>query len=120
MQFRLNGGTLIAVGSSRMAQAPSSVSTQPSISVTFSSVQSAETLLHLQDSSGTSLLTFAPKKAYQSLIYSSPALIQGNSYDLYLGGTALDPEESGRYLGAYTPGSLYTTLTLTGSSYNFV
>ncbi len=114
MQFRLNGGTLIAVGSSRMAQAPSQDSAQNAVSVTFDKQQSAGTLINLQKTDGTSLMTFEPKKPYQSLVYASPLLMQGDTYSLYLGGSVTGTSEGGYYaVGTYTPGTLYRDITLT-------
>ncbi|MDF2715871.1 MAG: dockerin type 1 [Paenibacillus sp.] len=66
--FEMTGGFLIAAGSSRMAQSASEQSTtQLGVMMTYSRTQAAGTLVHLQDSSGKAVLSFAPSKAYQSL-----------------------------------------------------
>ncbi|MCH9814085.1 MAG: carbohydrate-binding domain-containing protein [Epsilonproteobacteria bacterium] len=113
MQFSLQGGLLVAVGSSRMAQAPSSSSTQYTVSATFNSTQSANTLVHIQDSSGNSVLTFEPKKAYESLIFSSADLVYGSGYSIYLDGTDTGTQSDGLYQTSnYTPGTLFDSFTI--------
>lgn len=110
--FKLTGGTLIAVGSSGMAQAPSTTSTQHSVLVKFNAVQSANKLISIQTALGEELLTVSPTKAYQSIVFSSPKLTVG-SYDLYLGGTSTGTASYGVYYGGvYSGGSKYTSFTV--------
>ena len=75
--FTLTGGTLVAAGSAGMAQAPGAASTQSSVMITFPAVQPAGTLVHVAGPDGQNVLTFAPPKAFQSLVLSSPALASG-------------------------------------------
>jgi len=111
--FKITGGFLLAVGSSGMAQGASTTSTQYSMLVNLRSVQSAGTLVHLQTSQGNEIVTFAPAKAYQSIVFSSPALAKSYTYDLYLGGSDTGTATNGLYSdGTYTPGSKYVSLTL--------
>ena len=103
--FILSGGTLIAVGSSGMAQAPTTSSTQSSVLLNISG-QSAGTLVNLQNAAGESILTFAPAKAYSSILFSSPDLAQGTEYTLYVGGSATGTDVGGLYTdGDYSGGS---------------
>ncbi|MCW4016540.1 MAG: carbohydrate-binding domain-containing protein [Candidatus Bathyarchaeota archaeon] len=112
--FKITGGILVAVGSSGMAQAPSSVSTQYSIGVIFSTTQSANTLVSIQTASGEELLTFKPTKTYQSIVFSSSELGTG-SYTIYLGGSSTGTLSNGIYEnGTYSPGTQYTTFTTSG------
>lgn len=104
--FNISGGVLVAAGSAGMAQAPSSTSSQPSLLLSFSSPLPAGTLIHLQTEGGDSLLTFAPRRAFQALAFSSPDLIQGDTIEVYAGGSATEPLASGLYQGTYTPGEL--------------
>jgi hypothetical protein len=85
--FNINGGTLIAVGSSGMAESPSETSTQNSVLLNLSSLQSAGTLVGIEDSSGNELIQFTPNKSYQSVVFSSEELVSG-AYTLVLNGTA--------------------------------
>jgi hypothetical protein len=112
--FPMTGGFLVAAGSSGMAQTTSTTSTQCSILLTFNTTLPAGTLVHLQDSQGQDLLTFAPTKQYSSVAFSSPDLVQGSTYDVYYGGTCTGTVVDGLYQdGTYTPGTKYTTFTIT-------
>lgn len=82
----ISGGTLIAAGSSGMAQAPGSSSTQNSLLVKYTSVQKAGTMVSLVDKSGKILFAFTPAKDYQSIVISTPELEKG-TYTLQSGGT---------------------------------
>jgi len=109
--FDISGGLLVAVGSSGMVQAPSSDSSQRWLGVTFGT-QSAGQLVSIIDNDGAELLTFAPEKNYQSLVFSSPQLTNEDSYDLYFGGSATGPQEDGLYQsGTYSGGTLTYTFT---------
>jgi hypothetical protein len=113
--FKLSGGYLIAAGSSGMAQAPGASSTQNSVLVNFSSAQQAGALVHFQTSEGDEILTFKPTKKYQSVAFSSNALLKGSKYNIYTGGSSTGTPENGVYLdGSYTPGNLYTSFTVSG------
>jgi hypothetical protein len=110
--FKLTGGTLVAVGSSGMAQAPSTSSTQYSANLRFSSTQSANTLVNIQAASGEDVLTFRPIKTYQSLVFSSPELAAGK-YNVYVGGSSTGTPNNGLYEdGTYSGGTYYGSFTL--------
>jgi len=110
--FSISGGFLVAVGSSGMAQAPGTSSTQKSVLVNLTSTQSAGSLVHIQNASGTELLSFKPTKKYQSVAFSSPALESG-SYDFYLGGSHSGTASYGLYTdGTYSAGTKYTSFTV--------
>ena len=107
---------MMVVGSVGMAQAPSTSSTQPSIFIGFNQAISASTLIHLQTSSGHSLLTYAPSKEYQSVLISSPELELGESYVLYTGGSVSGEIENYLYINAqYQPGNELAELMLSSS-----
>lgn len=111
--FNISGGTLVAVGSLGMAQAPSASSTQPSIFIGLNQALSASTLIHLQTDSGQSILTYAPSKEYRSVLISSPELVIGESYSLFTGGSSSGEIDSNLYLnGEYQPGTELTQLTV--------
>lgn len=111
--FRASGGTIIAAGSSGMAQAPGQVSTQPSVMVFFNGAVPAGTLVHVQNSAGEEIFTFAPSKAFQTVAFSSAALQIGDTISIYLGGSSTGSVVNGLYSGgAYSGGQLYTTVTL--------
>jgi spore coat protein CotH len=111
--FSMKGGTIIAAGSSGMAQSLSTTSVQYSVAITYSGSQSADTLVHIESASGEDILTFAPAKTYQSVIFSSPALKKGETYTVYSGGSSTGTVADGLYLnGIYSGGSKYTTFTV--------
>lgn len=114
--FDISGGTLVAAGSSGMLQATADDSSQSTIAMTFSQAQQAGTLVHLQDSDGNTIMTFAPSKNYQSVVISSPKLTQGGSYTLYTGGSSTGSDADGMYTdGAYTGGTKVTDFEISSS-----
>ncbi|MDY4588480.1 MAG: carbohydrate-binding domain-containing protein [Oscillospiraceae bacterium] len=78
--FALSGGTLIALGSKGMGQAPSTLS-QPCISI-FSSAK-ADTTIEVRDQDGNAILSTITPKECTSLIFSSPDLVSGSEYSVY-------------------------------------
>lgn len=110
--FTMTGGWLVTAGSAGMAQAPGATSTQAALLLNLNAMQAAGTLVHLQASDGTGILTFAPSKSYQSITFSSPELTRGASYEVYLGGAADGAAVDGVYTGGtYSGGTLYTSFT---------
>lgn len=112
--FSISGGFLVAVGSSGMAQAPSIDSTQYSVIQNLSTMQPAGTIVHIETTSGETILTFIPTKAYQSVLISSPKLQNGESYTIYIGGSSTGTAVDGLITdGEYTPGTEATSFTIT-------
>ena len=113
-EFTMTGGYLLAVGSSGMAQAPSPTSTQNSVIVNLATAQQEGALVRIQDEAGADVLTFAPAKAFRSVVLSSPDLQTGATYTVYLGGTATGTAADGLYTAgsAYTPGTQNTSFTV--------
>ncbi|WP_405131034.1 carbohydrate-binding domain-containing protein [Paenibacillus sp. FSL H8-0317] len=104
--FEISGGYLVAAGSSGMAQGTSDASTQNTIVMTFPATQKAGTLVHVQDSEGNNILTFAPAKDYQTVVVSSPDLAKDGSYVVYSGGTSTGKAVDGLYTdGTYSGGT---------------
>lgn len=115
--FTLTGGYLVAAGSSGMAQGPDGTSTQNSVMINFDSMLAAGTLVNIQSSAGEDLLTFAPAKDFQSIVFSSSDLVAGVTYSVYTGGTASGMADSGLFeAGTYTPGTQVTDFTISGAA----
>jgi hypothetical protein len=113
--FTLTGGLLVAAGSSGMAQAPSSDSTQYSMLYAFDAQLAAGTIVHIQTNSGEEVLTFLPAKTFQSIVLSSPDLANGAGYLVFTGGSSSGTVTDGLYSGgSYTPGTQVVSLTLSG------
>ncbi len=107
----ITGGYLVAVGSAGMAQAPSTSSTQHSLVVALA--QSANTMVHIETQDGDAVLTFAPTKTYQLVVFSSPELENGTTYVVYTGGRSTGTVTDGLYTGGtYTGGNQITSLTM--------
>ena len=115
----VDNGFLVASGSSRMAQAPGTSSDQNSILVTFNSTLAAGTLVHIENQDGEEILNFEPPKSFDSMAFSSPELITGDTYTIYLGGSSSGTPIDWLYQGGtYTPGSHYTSFTISGTVTN--
>ena len=84
---RINGGTVVACGSSTMLEAMSENSAQPSI-LYAGTTQAAGTEITLQDSSGETLLTYAAPNSFSAVLVSCPEMTTGSTYTLTLGDTA--------------------------------
>ncbi len=113
--FKITGGFLVAAGSSGMAQAPGTSSTQYSVLLTFRSAFQAGTLFHIQTSDGDGILSFTPAKKYQSIVLSSSELVKGTTYVVYYEGSSTGTVNDGLYQGGtYTPGTKYTSFTVSG------
>lgn len=111
--FDISGGYLITAGSSGMAQSPSTSSTQYSVMYNFDMMQSAGTLVHIETENGEEVLTFAPAKEFQSVVVSSPELVNGSTYVVYLGGSSTGTPIDGLYSdGSYTAGSQVASFTI--------
>jgi len=114
--FDISGGLLIAAGSSGMAMATSEESKQNSILMTYPETQAAGTVVHLEDSKGNTVVTFAPEKEYQAVFISSPKLTKDTSYTLYSGGTSTGSETDGLYKdGDYQGGTKVVQFTISES-----
>ncbi|MFZ2349393.1 MAG: carbohydrate-binding domain-containing protein [Candidatus Bipolaricaulis anaerobius] len=114
--FKITGGLLVAAGSAGMAQAPSTSSTVNSVLMTFTTPQPAGTLFHIAAAGGGDVLTFAPAKAYQSVVVASPLLTNGSTYAIYLGGRSAGAATDGLSAGGdYTPGTEVARFTVAGN-----
>lgn len=78
----INGGTFIGVGSTMMAQTFSDGS-QGTFAVQGSGA--GGTTILLQDVSGNEIVSFTPETTYQCIIISTPDIVKGESYTIYVG-----------------------------------
>jgi len=113
--FKITGGTLVAVGSSGMAQAPDTTSGQNSVMVALQAVQSAGSMVHIETQAGEQLLAFMPTKAYQSVVVSSSKLKNGTTYLVSTGGNSSGTVTDGVYSGGtHFGGTQAATFTVSG------
>lgn len=80
----IKGGTVMAFGSSGMLETPTSAENGTCIVTSFSSV-SAGTQYTLTDSTGKTILSYTPSKAYASAIVYSADISTGNTYTVNAG-----------------------------------
>lgn len=82
----ITGGTFIGTGASSMAQSFSSAK-QGVIAVSVGN-QAASTEITVTDSSGNTVLKYAPELSFQVFIYSSPEITSGETYSISIGSTS--------------------------------
>lgn len=98
--FTMNGGTVIAVGSSGMASGMTG-GTQASLMFTVNGGNNNGSLC-IKDSSGNVIAAFTPAKSYQSVVFSSADVKNGESYTLYTGCTVSGDSTGGLYTASAT------------------
>ena len=81
----VTGGTMIASGAAGMASNVTSSQGQGTVFVGASGSAGQE--ICLKDSSGKTVASFVPTKAFQCVLITSPSLEQGESYTVTVGGT---------------------------------
>lgn len=109
--FVMTGGTFIGTNiNGRNSEGVGLSSTQASLYVTSGSVYEAGTLIHIQTTDGESLVTFEPVNQFDVIVFCSPDLERGVSYEIYLGGSVSGDSTTGLY-DNYTPGTLAGTVT---------
>ncbi len=115
--FVISGGTLIATGSSGMAQNISSSSSQCGVLINLTSTSNQ--LVTLLDDDGDVLVAFDPVKSYQSIVISTPEMRKNHTYQLYIGGS-ISNQESVQYDcyvgGTLSGGTLKSTFTQTATA----
>jgi len=116
----MNAGFLVISGTnSFMTQAPGNGSDQYCLKIMSNQMMSSSTLFHIQDATGTDILTFQPARNYYSIVFSSDDLQMGVTYSIYTGGTSTGTVLDGLYTGGvYSGGTLKKTFSLTGTITN--
>ena len=111
--FEMLGGTLIGTNvDGRVSEGVEGTSTQGAIYLTTRSIYAAGTVIHFETTDGDGVLTFAASKEFSVVVFSSPDLVPGETYDVYLDGSTSGESISGLYgSDAYEPGTLVGTVT---------
>ena len=81
----INGGTLIAAGSSGMAEGMSGDSAQGNVMYSLDETMAAGTVIRLTDASGETILQAEIPCSFNELVLSDPGLETGGSYTLEAG-----------------------------------
>ena len=123
--FVITGGfVVVSQINSNMVESPGSSSSQNAVLLNANTSGPgpgtgslpAGTLFHIEDTSGTPLVTFMPEHNYSSILFSSSELTNGTSYRVYTGGSCTGVEQDGLYSGGtYSGGTLRTTFTSIGT-----
>ena len=92
------GGTLIALGTSSMTENFGSTSTQCAFLVTMNSFGAGETIT-ITDSRGNVLYTGVTVKSANSVVFSSPDLVVGETYTVTIGSTSATVTQSSTVVG---------------------
>lgn len=115
---KMTGGFLVVSGiSSQQTQAVSNSSTLYCVKATSNTQQSAGKLFHIETNAGTDIVTFAPNRAYSSVIFSSSNLTSGSTYKIFTGGSYTGgTENNGVYTGgSYSDGTQKSSFTISGT-----
>lgn len=112
--FTMDGGTLVAAGSSGMAESVTAGDAHALFVTT--STQAAGVPVWVTDSDGQTLIAVAPLKAWSSLVVSTPAMTEGAAYTVTIGGTYTGEVTDGIISGTCDGGEASATVTLTGAS----
>jgi len=112
--WTMSGGVFVASGPNAggMIEVPSTSSTQYTVKAT--GTLAASTFFHIQNASGTDLVTFKPIRRIYHILFSSSSLTTGVTYSLYTGGSyAGGTNLNGLYTGGtYSGGTLKKTFTM--------
>ncbi|MBR0465214.1 carbohydrate-binding domain-containing protein [Candidatus Saccharibacteria bacterium] len=84
MGIVMNGGEVLAIGSSGMAGNLGSTSNVLNISIFLTAIQPANTNLKIKDSAGNIIIEHDSSKQFSHLAFGSPKLQFGETYILYL------------------------------------
>lgn len=113
--FEISGGTLVAAGSSGMAETPDESSAQAWLGFDVGEWVPAGQVLQVVAADGSVLAAFEAGKEFSSFVLSSPELVSGADYSVYLGGTPTGELTGGLALDGDLAGAeLLGTLTVTG------
>ncbi len=119
----ISGGFIIISSVySHMTEGFDNTSSQYSFNVRSTQNINANTIIHAESSGGSELFTFKPIRRYSSIVISSPEIQNGQTYQIYTGGSCSGDEWHGLYTGGtYTGGNLKKTFTVSSkvSNVNF-
>ncbi|MBR3254022.1 carbohydrate-binding domain-containing protein [Candidatus Saccharibacteria bacterium] len=105
----MNGGKVITVGSSGMAETLGSTSAINNISVYFSTSQKAGTTITIKDTTGEVVLEHTSAKAFNHMAAGTEAFVLGGTYTIYIDGSEYQ---------SFTVDSVTTTIGNSNANYN--
>lgn len=110
--FAINGGVVIGTGGDSSTPT-SSASSQ--YSVLYNGSGTANNIFRVETSSGTEVLTYKLPRTHSSMkvLFSTPALASGSSYNIYIGGSI----SGGTNFNGYYTGATYTKPSSASNSF---
>lgn len=107
--FKVTGGIMVGIGGATSSPT-ASVSTQPSVILGGGT---ANQLVHIQSADGAETLTFLIPRTYTTMLFSSPKMKTGQTYNVLTGGSvSSETSINGLYTsGTYTPGTQSKSFT---------
>ncbi|MFE4466919.1 carbohydrate-binding domain-containing protein [Oerskovia sp. NPDC056781] len=112
--FTISGGTLLAAGSSGMAVAPDTDSSQGWVAANLDQGATAGTGVHVLAEDGTILVSYEVTKDTQNVVYSSPEIETGATYVFETGGTLGTPDGTGLSSDGTTDGATQAATAVAG------
>jgi hypothetical protein len=110
--FEMVGGVIIGTHIDGMTSEGINAGTQASIFFTTGGTIAGGTVIHIETTEGEGVLTYETLNDFSAIVFSSPDLVAGESYDIYFDGAAAGDSVNGLYdADAYTPGALAGTIT---------
>ncbi|MFJ2298552.1 carbohydrate-binding domain-containing protein [Oerskovia paurometabola] len=112
--FTISGGTLLAAGSSGMAVAPDTDSSQGWVAANLDQSAAAGTVVHVLAEDGTTLVSYEVTKDTQNVVYSSSEIESGATYVVQTGGTLGTPDDAGLSSDGTTDGATQAATAVAG------
>ncbi|GAA1402558.1 carbohydrate-binding domain-containing protein [Oerskovia paurometabola] len=112
--FTISGGTLLAAGSSGMAVAPDTDSSQGWVAANLDQSAAAGTVVHVLAEDGTPLVSYEVTKDTQNVVYSSSEIETGATYVVQTGGTLGTPDDAGLSSDGTTDGATQAATAVAG------
>ena len=95
--FDMSGGTLIGTNTDGQMSEGIDAGSQASLYVTTGTEVAAGTMIHIETSDGDDVVTFEASKSFSVIVFSSPDLVAGETYNVYLEGSASGDNVGGLY-----------------------
>lgn len=111
MGIVMNGGTVIAVGSSGMAETLGSSSGIYNASIYFSATQATGTVIEIKDASNETILSHTAAKAFNHIAVGTESFKLGSTYTIYL---------NGEKYNSFTISNVVTTVGSSSSNQNMM
>lgn len=109
IEIIMNGGTVVAVGASGMAETLGSSSSVYNASIYFSSTLSAGTKVEIKNSAGETIISHTSAKTFSHMAVGTSEFKNGETYTVYVNGSSYT---------SFTISSIVTTVGNSGQNFN--